>query len=94
MVIIFVLGVAWLGREKRPVRAGVRAGVRAVQPKPVKEKPYKLTKADKISVAVKVLEDMANEGASYEEQILYLRMAGLTKADEKAIFDYMDRGLD
>lgn len=87
MVIIFVLGVAWLGREKRPVRAGTRAG----QPKPVKEKPYKLTKADKISVAVKVLEDMANEGASYEEQILYLRMAGLTKADEKAIFNYMDR---
>lgn len=89
MVIIFVLGVAWLGREKRPVRAGTRAA----QPKPVKEKPYKLTKADKISVAVKVLEDMANEGASYEEQILYLRMAGLTKADEKAIFDYMDRGV-
>lgn len=87
MVIIFVLGVAWLGREKRSVRAGTRAA----QPKPVKEKPYKLTKADKISVAVKVLEDMANEGASYEEQILYLRMAGLTKADEKAIFDYMDR---
>lgn len=87
MVIIFVLGVAWLGREKRPVRAGTRVG----QAKPVQEKPYKLTKADKISVAVKVLEDMANEGASYEEQILYLRMAGLTKADEKAIFDYMDR---
>lgn len=89
MVIIFILGVAWLGREKRPVRAGTRAG----QAKPVQEKPYKLTKADKISVAVKVLEDMANEGASYEEQILYLRMAGLTKADEKAIFDYMDRGV-
>ena len=90
MLIIFVLGVSWLGREKRPVRAAKQP----VRPKPVKEKPYKLTKADKISVAVKVLEDMANEGASYEEQILYLRMAGLTKVDEKAIIDYMDRGLD
>lgn len=88
MVIIFVLGVAWLGREKRPVRAGTRAG----QPKPVKEKPYKLTKADKMEIGLGVAREIEARDGSYEEQKFALQSLGLTKADQKAIFELMDGG--
>ena len=85
MVIIFVLGVAWLGREKRPVRAGK-------QPKPVKEKPYKLTKADKMEIGLGVAREIEARDGSYEEQKFALQSLGLTKADQKAIFEVMDGG--
>lgn len=88
MVIIFVLGVAWLGREKRPVRAGTRAA----QPKPVKEKPYKLTKADKMEIGLGVAREIEGRDGSYEEQKFALQSLGLTKADQKAIFELMDGG--
>ena len=85
MVIIFVLGVAWLGREKRPVRAGTRA-------KPVQDKPYKLTKADKMEIGLGVARDIEARDGSYEEQKFALQSLGLTKADQKAIFEIIDGG--
>lgn len=88
IVIIFVLGIAWLGREKRPVRAGTRAA----QPKPVKEKPYKLTKADKMEIGLGVAREIEARDGSYEEQKFALQSLGLTKADQKAIFEVMDGG--
>ena len=88
MVIIFVLGVAWLGREKRPVRAGTRVG----QAKPVKEKPYKLTKADKMEIGLGIAREIEGRDGSYEEQKFALQSLGLTKADQKAIFELMDGG--
>lgn len=85
MVIIFVLVVAWLGREKRPVRAGK-------QSKPVQEKPYKLTKADKMEIGLGVARDIEARDGSYEEQKFALQSLGLTKADQKAIFEIIDGG--
>lgn len=85
MVIIFVLAVAWLGRDKQPVRAAKR-------PKPVKEKPYKLTKADKMEIGLGVAREIEGRDGSYEEQKFALQSLGLTKADQKAIFELMDGG--
>lgn len=89
MVIIFVLGVAWLGREKRAVRAGTRVA----QPKPVKEKSYKLTKADKMEIGLGVAREIEARDGSYEEQKFALQSLGLTKADQRAIFELMDGGV-
>lgn len=86
MVIIFVLGVAWLGREKQPVRVGK-------QPKPVQEKPYKLTKADKMEIGLGVAREIEGRDGSYEEQKFALQSLGLTKADQKAIFELIDGGV-
>lgn len=88
MVIIFTLAVAWLGREKRPVRVGTRAA----QTKPVKEKPYKLTKADKMEIGLGVAREIEGRDGSYEEQKFALQSLGLAKADQKAIFELMDGG--
>ena len=85
MVIIFVLGVAWLGREKRPVRAGKQA-------KPVQAKPYKLTKVDKMEIGLGVAREIEGRDGSYEEQKFALQSLGLTKADQRAIFEMIDGG--
>lgn len=88
MVIIFVLGVAWLGREKQAVRAAKQP----VGPKPVKENPYKLTKVDKMEIGLGIAREIEARDGSYEEQKFALQSLGLTKADQKAIFGVMDGG--